>query len=125
MTENQISYLIKGAIFEVYNELGPGLFESVYQKVLYHELINRGLDVLSEVIVPIYYKTEKIEAGFRIDLLVNKKVLVELKSVETLQKVHHKQILTYLKLTNLKLGILVNFNSNNIATSIHRKVNRL
>jgi len=125
MTENQISYLIRGAIFEVYNELGPGLFESVYQKVLYHELINRGLDVLSEVIVPIYYKTEKIEAGFRIDLLVNKKVLVELKSVETLQKVHHKQILTYLKLTNLKLGILVNFNSNNIATSIHRKVNRL
>jgi len=125
MSENQISYLIRGAIFEVYNELGPGLFESVYQKVLYHELINRGLDVLSEVIVPIYYKTEKIEAGFRIDLLVNKKVLVELKSVETLQKVHHKQILTYLKLTNLKLGILVNFNSNNIATSIHRKVNRL
>ncbi|HMB99034.1 MAG TPA: GxxExxY protein [Balneolaceae bacterium] len=125
MTENQISYLIKGAIFEVYNELGPGLFESVYQKVLYYELVHRGLDVLSEVVVPIYYKNEKIEAGFRVDLLVNNKVLVELKSVETLQKVHHKQVLTYLKLTNLKLGILVNFNSDNIAASIHRKVNRL
>ena len=83
------------------------------------------MDVLSEVIVPIYYKNEKIEAGFRIDLLVNNKVLVELKSVETLQKVHHKQVLTYLKLTDLKLGILVNFNSDNIATFIHRKVNRL
>jgi len=125
MTENQISYLIRGSIFEVYNELGPGLFESVYQKVLYYELNHRGLDVLSEVVVPIYYKNEKIEAGFRIDLLVNNKVLVELKSVETLQKVHHKQVLTYLKLTDLKLGILVNFNSDNIATSIHRKVNRL
>lgn len=125
MTENQISYLIRGAIFEVYNELGPCLFESVYQKVLYYELVHRGLDVLSEVVVPIYYKNEKIEAGFRIDLLVNNKGLVELKSVETLQKVHHKQVLTYLKLTDLKLGILVNFNSDNIATSIHRKVNRL
>lgn len=125
MTENQISYLIRGAIFEVYNELGPGLFESVYQKVLYYELVHRGLDVLSEVGVPIYYKNEKIEAGFRVDLLVKNKVLVELKSVETLQKVHHKQVLTYLKLTNLKLGILVNFNSDNIAASIHRKVNKL
>lgn len=125
MTENQISYLIRGAIFEVYNELGPCLFESVYQKVLYYELVHRGLDVLSEVVVPIYYKNEKIEAGFRIDLLVNNKGLVELKSVETLQKVHHKQVLTYLKLTDLKLGTLVNFNSDNIATSIHRKVNRL
>lgn len=73
MTENQISYLIRGAIFEVYNELCPGLFESVYQKVLYYELVHRGLDVLSEVVVPIYYKNEKIEAGFRIDLLVNNK----------------------------------------------------
>ncbi len=80
---------------------------------------------MSEVTVPIFYKTEKIDAGFRIDLLVNQKVLIELKSIETLQKVHHKQVLTYLKLTNLKLGLLVNFNSNNIASSIYRKVNGL
>ena len=86
---------------------------------------SEGLDVFSEVPVPVYYGDEKLEVGFRLDLLVNQKVLIEVKSVENLAEVHHKQVLTYLKLTKLKLGILVNFNVDNITNGIFRKVNDL
>lgn len=102
MTENEISFLIRKAIFKVYNNLGPGLFESVYEK--------EGI---------------KFEASFRLDILVNNLVIIEVKSTETLAEVYHKQVLTYLKLSGLKLGILVNFNAPNIAESIYRKVNGL
>lgn len=124
-TENDISYEIRGAIFNVYNELGPGLFESVYVAALCHELEKRGCKVKVEIPVPVVYDNVKLELGFRIDILVDNKVVIEVKSVENIAEVHHKQILTYLRLTGLKLGILVNFNVNNIKEGIFRKVNNL
>ncbi|MCB9034236.1 MAG: GxxExxY protein [Chitinophagales bacterium] len=125
MKENEISYDIRGAIFKVYKEFGPGLFESVYQAALRYVLEKMGYHVECEVPVPVYIDEHKLEVGFRIDLLINKKVIIEVKSVEELAKVHHKQVLTYLKLTKLKLGILVNFNVNDIEKGIFRKVNDL
>ena len=125
MTENEISYKIRGAIFNLYKNLGPRLLESVYVAILRHELIKDKLDVMVEVPIPVYYEEKKLELGFRLDLLVEGKVIIEVKSVENLAEVHHKQVLTYLKLTNLKLGILVNFNVNDIKEGIFRKVNGL
>ncbi len=109
----------------MYNNLGPGLLESVYVNALAFELLRRNLIVQKEVPLPVYYKNEKMSLGFRIDLLINKKVLIEVKSVESIAEVHHKQILTYLRLSNLKLGILVNFNVSDINQGIYRKVNGL
>lgn len=125
MTENEISYKIRGAIFNVYNTLGAGLLESVYVMALKVELNKQGVDVKQEVPVPVYYEDEKLEVGFRLDLLVEDKVIIEVKSVENLVEVHHKQVLTYLKITKLKLAILVNFNVDSITKGIYRKVNNL
>ena len=125
MQENDISFLIRKAIFKVYNTLGPGLFESVYVTALSYELQQLGLAVKTEVSLPMVYEGIKFEAGFRIDMLVNDLVIVEVKSIENIAEVHHKQTLTYLRLSRLKLGLLVNFNSANIAASIFRKVNDL
>ena len=125
MTENDISYKIRGAIFDIYNELGAGLLESVYVAALEWELLNQGLQVKREVPVPVHYKEVKMDLGFRLDLLVENKVIIEVKSVENLAEVHHKHVLTYLKITKLKLGILVNFNVANIKDGIFRKVNGL
>jgi GxxExxY protein len=125
MNENDISYIIRGAIFKVYNELGPGLFESVYEAALVYQLQKDGLDAKSQVPVPVHYDNTLLDIGFRIDILVNNLVILEIKSVEELSKVHHKQIITYLKLTGLKLGLLVNFNSDDISKEIYRKVNNL
>ena len=125
MTENEISYAIRGAIFKVYNELGAGLFESVYEAALLYQLRKDGLQVKAQVAILVVYDEQLLDIGFRLDILVEDKVIIEIKSVEELAKVHHKQILTYLKLTKLKLGILVNFNSDNILESIYRKVNNL
>ncbi|OAQ39196.1 GxxExxY protein [Pedobacter psychrophilus] len=125
MTEDEISYKIRGAIFKVYNNLGPGLLESVYVLALRYELLRENLLVKTEVEFPIYYEDEILDAGYRLDILVENKVIIEVKSVETLSKVHHKQILTYLKLTEMKLGILVNFNVDQITEGIFRKVNGL
>lgn len=125
MTENEISYKIRGLIFNVYNELGPGLLESAYEAVLAHELMTQGLEIKTQTALPLIYKDIKLDAGYRIDIIVNNKVLIEVKSVEALTLVHHKQVLTYLKLSRLKLGLLVNFNTDNIEKSIFRKVNGL
>ena len=125
MTENEISYIIRGAIFKVYNAFGPGLLESVYVAALEIELKKQGLKVLREVPIPVYYEGVKLGVGFRMDLLVEDKVIVEAKSVETITKIHHKQTLNYLNLTKLKLGILVNFNVDDINKGIYRKVNGL
>jgi GxxExxY protein len=125
MTENDISFKIRGAIFKVFNALGPGLLESAYEAVLMHELVREGLEVKSQVPLPLVYDDIKMDVGYRIDLLVENKVIIEIKSVENLAEVHHKQVLTYLKLSGLKLGILVNFNSAEIDKSIFRKVNGL
>jgi len=125
MTENEISFIIRGAIFRIYNNLGPGLYESVYIVALKYELEKAGLDVKLEVGVPFYYDTQKLDLGYRIDLLVNDKVIIEVKSVENLAEVHHKQVITYLRLSNLKLAILVNFNVQEIVKGVFRKVNNL
>ena len=123
MTENQISYQIRGAIFDVYNELGPGLLESVYEEAMVFELQKRGLSIQRQLEVPILYKGEKLSTDLRLDLLVEDSVIVELKSVSELQDVHYKQLLTYLKLTKKKLGILVNFNTDDIQYDIKRVAN--
>jgi GxxExxY protein len=125
MTENNLSYIVRGAIFKVYNNLGPGLLESVYVAALVYELRKENLSIAVEVPVPVIYDDVKLELGFRIDILVNDLIIIEVKSVETLAEVHHKQVLTYLKICNKKLGILVNFNTHNISNSIFRKVNNL
>ena len=125
MTENEISYLVRGAVFKVHKQLGAGLFENVYKHILKYELEKLGLFVKMEVPLPVIYDNMKFDIGFRLDLLVNDKVIIELKSIERLTEVHHKQTITYLKLSGLKLALLVNFNSDNIAQNIFRKVNNL
>ncbi len=125
MDENEISFFVRGAIFKVYNALGPGLLESVYEAALKYELTKTGLSVEAQVPIPVVYDDIKLDLGFRLDLFVNNKVIIEIKSVETLAPVHHKQLLTYLKITDTKLGLLVNFNTDNIVTGITRIVNNL
>ena len=125
MTENEISCKIRGAIFKVYNDLGPGLLESAYEAVLYQELKILGLNVKSQVPLPLIHNEVKLNVGYRIDILVENKVIVEIKSVETLAEVHHKQVITYIKISGKRLGLLVNFNCEEISKSIFRKVNGL
>ena len=125
IVENDLSYIIRGCVFDVYNELGPGLLESIYEAALAYELREKGLNVKTQVGLPVKYKDTHLELGYRIDILVEDKVIIELKSIETILDVHHKQVLTYLKLTKLKLGLLINFNSEDISKSIYRKVNNL
>ncbi len=111
LTEDEITYKIRGSIYEVFKQLGPGLLESVYEACLYYELNNMGLEVQCQVPLYVDYKSIKLDIGFRLDLLVEQSVIVKLKSVEILSNVHKKQLLTYLKLTGKKIGILVNFNT--------------
>lgn len=125
MTENDISFLIRGAIYKVYNKIGPGLLESAYEAALAYELKKEGLVVRTQVGLPFEYEEIKMDIGYRIDILVEEKVIVEVKSVESLADVHFKQLLTYLKLSGKKLGILVNFNTEEIDKSIKRLVNNL
>ena len=125
MDENQISYKIRGAIFKVYNQIGPGLLESVYEHLLAYELNKEGLNICRQVPLPVYYDNIKMDICFRADIIVENKVIIELKSVEQLTPLHHKQLMTYLKITELKLGILVNFNTDDLNTSIFRKVNNI
>jgi len=123
--ENTISYDIRGAIFQVYNELGPGLLESVYETALAYELRKLGYEIRTQVSLPFFYDKIEFDNGFRIDLLVENKVIIELKSVKQLDDLFYKQLLTYLRLSGLKLGILVNFNTTDISKSIKRVVNNL
>ena len=125
MEENELSYKIRGCIFTVYNKLGPGLLESAYEAALVYELRKENLELKNQLALPMIYEEIKMEIGYRLDILVENKVIIELKSVENLLDVHHKQLITYLKLSGLKLGLLVNFNSDNISKSIFRKVNNL
>ncbi|MCU0396098.1 MAG: GxxExxY protein [Chitinophagaceae bacterium] len=125
MTENEISFRIRGAIFQVYNQLGPGLLESAYEAALTYELQKSQLQVRNQVALPMVYESIRVDAGYRVDLIVEEAVLIEIKSVEHLLDVHHRQLITYLKLSGFKLGILVNFNSDDISKNIFRKVNGL
>ena len=125
MEENEISYLIRGAIFQVYNYFGPGLLESVYKRALLLSLVEKELPVQKEIGISAVYMEDDLGVGFRVDLLVENKVIIEVKSVDELAPVHHKQLLSYLKVANLKLGILVNFNCDNITKSIVRIAHKL
>jgi GxxExxY protein len=123
--ENKIATAILDQAFKIHNELGPGLLESVYEKCLQYELTQAGYDAKSQVPVPMNYKAIRFDAGFRIDLLINSKVLIEIKSIENLAPVHFAQTLTYLKMSNLKLGLLINFNNKYLKDGIHRIANNL
>jgi len=126
MTENEISKIVLDAAFEIHRELGPGLLESVYEAIMEYELINTyGLNVSRQQGIPVIWKRIKLDLGFRSDLIVENKVIVELKSVETLPLVYPKQVLTHLKLTKLKLGLLINFNVPLLKDGIKRIVNNL
>ena len=123
MQENDITYKVRGCIFNVYNNLGPGLFESVYEAALVYELRKSGLNVENQVELAVHYDDILLDIGFRIDILVENQILIELKSVEELSKVHYKQVITYLKLSDLHIGLLVNFNTDKINDNIKRIVN--
>jgi len=123
--ENTIATAILDQAFKIHTELGPGLLESVYERCLQYELIEAGYDAHTQVPVPMNYKSIRFDAGFRIDVLVNNMVLVEIKSVETLAPVHFAQTLTYLKMRNIRLGLLINFNVKYLKDGIHRVAHNL
>jgi hypothetical protein len=125
MTENELSNKIIGVAIELHRTFGPGLLESAYENALAFDLRQVGLDVKQQVAMPFIYKEVIQDVGYRIDLLVNNKVIIEVKSVEMLAPVHFAQTLTYLRLSGLKLALLINFNSKLLKDQIHRIVNDL
>jgi GxxExxY protein len=125
MTENELSKIIVDKCYQIHVDLGPGLFESVYEEILAFELIKEGLYVSRQQAIPVIWNEIKMEIGFRADLIIENKVLIEIKSVESIAPVHQKQVLTYLKLTDIKLGLLINFNEALIKDGITRIVNNL
>ena len=125
MIENQIGTLIVDCAYKVHKNLGPGLLESTYEACLLFELINIGLSAISQKPVPVVYNGVKLNAGYRIDILVERKVIIEIKSIEALNPVHMAQIITYLKLSDCKLGYLINFNVKYFKSGIRRVVNNL
>jgi GxxExxY protein len=125
LTENEISKILLNIFISIHRQLGPGLLESVYEEVICHELINHGLEFQRQKGISVFYNGLKMDLGFRADIIVSDKVIIEIKSVEQLAPVHHKQLLTYLKLTDKKLGFLVNFNVNLVKDGIVRLVNNL
>lgn len=125
MTENKLSKIIVNAAYQIHTHLGPGLLKSVYEEVMYYELVQIGLKVERQKPIPVIWNNLKMEIGFRLDLIVENSVIIELKSVETIAPVHPKQLLTYLRLTNCKLGLLINFNEPLIKNGITRIVNNL
>ena len=126
LSENEISYIIRGAIFDVYNHFGPGLYENVYKEAMYLRIKSQNnVEVMKEFGIEASYMDKNLGLAYRLDLLVGNKVIVEVKSIELIADIHKKQLLTYLKLTGKKLGILVNFNTDKITTSIVRIVNKL
>ncbi len=124
MVENEISEKIIGCAIEVHKSLGPGLLESAYLECLYYELQNSGLFVEKQKPLPLVYKEVKLDAGYRLDLIVEKKVVIEIKSVDCLNDVHIAQVLTYLKLSGCKVGLLMNFNVLRITDGLKRLVNK-
>lgn len=125
MSENEISYKVRGSIFKVYNTLGPWLLESVYESALYYQLKKDGLKAIKQIDLPVKYDDVYLDITFRLNILVEDKVIIELKSVEEVKSIHFKQLNTYLKLTNKRLGLLDNFNCSNILENIHRVANKI
>jgi GxxExxY protein len=125
MTENEVATQIVDVAFKIHTAYGPGLLESVYETIMAYELGKRGLSVQRQQAIPVVHETVRMELGFRADLIVENKVVVEIKSIETIAPVHKKQLLTYLRLTDKRLGLLINFNVDLIKNGIARVVNRL
>lgn len=119
---NDISYKIIGCAYSVHSEIGPGLLESTYETCLEYELLEKGLKVEKQKPLPVIYKNIKLNAGYRIDLLVEDKVVVEIKSCEAIAPIHEAQLLTYLKLADKKLGLLINFNVKDLKQGIMRRI---
>ncbi len=116
---------IVNTAFKIHNQYGPGLYESVYEEIMYYELIIEQLIIKRQCPIPLVHELIKLEVGFRADIIVNNIVLIEIKSIELLAPVHYKQVLTYLKLSNIKLGLLINFNVALIKDGMHRIANKL
>ena len=125
MSENELSKLIVDTCFNIHTKIGPGLFESVYEEILAYELITKGIYINRQVGIPVIWKSVKLDLGFRADIVLENKVIIEIKSIEGIAPVHKKQVLTYLRLMDMKLGLLVNFNEALIKNGITRVVNGL
>ena len=125
MTENEISRLIVDSAFKIHTTLGPGLYESVYEITMAYELQRRGCSIVKQKGIPVLYEDVKLELGFRADIIVDRKVIIEIESIEALAPVHAKQLRTYLRLTDLRLGLLINFNVDLLKNGIRRDVNNL
>ncbi|HEY0040078.1 MAG TPA: GxxExxY protein, partial [Flavisolibacter sp.] len=123
MLLNNLTGEIIDAAIKIHKVLGPGLFESVYEEVMVYELAKRGMIVERQVAIPVHYEDIKMDVGFRADLLVDKEIIVELKSIEAIKPVHKKQVITYLRLTNNKIGLLINFNEELLKNGITRLYN--
>ena len=125
MTENELSRVVFDCALKVHQTLGPGLLESAYEECLFYELKKTGLEIQKQKPLPLIYEEVKLDIGYRIDIVVENKLILEIKSVETLNDIHFAQLLTYLKLTNCKLGLLINFNVLLIKNGIKRVANNL
>ncbi|MFA6056565.1 MAG: GxxExxY protein [Taibaiella sp.] len=125
MNENEIAKLVLDVAFKIHKQYGPGLFESVYEELFSYEWTKTEIPFLRQHPIPLVHETIRLEAGFRADFIIDRKVIIEFKSVELLADVHYKQVLTYLKLTKLKLGLLINFNTSFLKDGIHRIANNL
>lgn len=125
MSENEISKLVVDLFFKIHKQYGPGLFEIVYEEIFCYEWNKNGIPYIRQKAIPLVHEEIKMEAGFRADIIIDNKVIIELKSIDALAPVHYKQLLTYLKLTDLRLGLLVNFNVAFIKDGIHRIANSL
>lgn len=125
MTENELSRIVFDCALKVHQSLGPGLLESAYEECLFYELKKIGLSVEKQKPLPLIYEEVKLDVGYRLDIIVENKLIIEIKSVEVLNDVHFAQLLTYLKLTNCKLGLLINFNVSLIKNGVKRVVNNL
>jgi GxxExxY protein len=123
MIENEITERIIGCAIKVHRSLGPGLLENAYQECLYYELIDAGLEVEKQKPLPLVYKEVRLDAGYRLDLIVEKKVIIEVKSIEAINDIHVAQLLTYLKISGCKVGLLVNFNVLKLTAGLKRLVN--
>ena len=125
MTENELSKIVFDCALKVHQNLGPGLLESAYEECLFYELKKTGVEVQKQKSLPLIYEDVKLDIGYRIDIIIENKLILEIKSVEMLHDVHFAQLLTYLKLTDCKLGMLINFNVTLIKNGIKRVVNNL
>jgi GxxExxY protein len=124
MHENELAKIVVSVAYNIHSNLGPGLFESVYETIMEHELVDKyHLNVIRQFPIPVVWDGTRMELGFRADLLIENKLIVELKSIESLAPVHYKQMLTYLKLSEVKLGLLINFNEELLKTGIKRIIN--